>query len=190
MRKGPSYRTSLGYLPFALRRRFGYVALPATLPEVWVVSPGGVGTTALMAHLERFARINARDDSDGLKHLPRPPRLPPGAAVRFLFISGPADAICDSLARRGWTEDQAANLGAPLALLLRGVPQRRALSNAIGRQRRAWTKAPLAPTLCVDYGELWEAGPRIAAFLGITDPAFVTGYPRRRPRTAPDSDPA
>jgi hypothetical protein len=189
MRKGPSYRTTIGYLPFALRRRFGPIALPADLPEVWVVSPGGVGTTALMAHLERFRHINARDDSDGLKHLPRPPRLPADAQVRFLFISGPEAEVCASLARRGWLEDQAANLGAPLAILLRGSAQRRALSDAIRRQRRAWAGAPPERILHLDYGSLWEAGPRIASFLGIDDPAFVAEFPRRRSRTGAGGDP-
>lgn len=189
MTSGPSYWTTIGYLPFALRRRYGRVALPRPLPEVWVVSPGGVGTTALMAHLERFRRVNARDDSDGLKHLPRPPPLPEGAEMHFLFISGPEAEVCDSLARRGWLEDQAANLGAPLALLLRGRAQRRALARAIRRQRRCWTQAAPARTLHLDYDELWEAGPRIAAFLGIADPAFVAQFPARRARTGTGAAP-
>ena len=194
MTSGPSDWTTIGYLPFALRRRYGPVALPRPLPTVWVVSPGGVGTTALMAHLERFRRVNARDDSDGLKHLPRPPPLPEGAEVRVLFISGPEISgpeaeVCASLARRGWCEDQAANPGAPLALLRRGRAQRRALSRAIRRQRRCWTQAAPARTLHLDYDKVWEAGPRIAAFLGIADPAFVAEFPHRRPRTGSGAAP-
>ncbi len=183
MSADPGYWTKLGYLPFCLERRFGSAPAPAVLPEVWIVSPGGVGTTALMKHVGRFKRINAPDDSDQLKHLPRPPQLPNDADVRFLFISGNETDICRSLARRGWLEDQAANLGAPLALVLRGVMQKRALARAVRRQKRAWTTADLPRMLHLDYAEVFEAGPQLAAFLDITDPAFLRDYPQRRTRS-------
>jgi hypothetical protein len=181
---GPSVLETLGYLPFALRRQFLRPRLPDPLPEVWVVSPGGVGTTALMQHLERFRRINARDDSDGLKHLPRPPQLPAGADVRFLFISGPGEDVAQSLARRGWLEDQAANLGAPLAVVLRGGVQRRLFLKAVARQHAAWTARPRRDVLHLGYDALWDAAPQLAAFLGISDPAFVAEFPVRRSRSA------
>jgi hypothetical protein len=184
MNDSPNYWSTVGYIPYALRRRFGRPRLPDALPQVWVVSPGGVGTTALMQHLERFRRLNARDDSDGLKHLPRPPRLPPGANVRFLFISGPAEDVANSLARRGWLEDQAANLGAPLAVVLRGAAQRRVFARAVARQHRAWTTPARADVLHIPYAALWDAGPRLAEFLGITDHAFVADFPRRRSRSS------
>jgi hypothetical protein len=183
MSASPSYWSTIGYLPYAFRRRFGRPRLPDVLPQVWVVSPGGVGTTALMQHLERFRRLNARDDSDGLKHLPRPPRLPPGADVRFLFISGSAVDIANSLARRGWLEDQAANLGAPLAVILRGGWQRRAFGRAVAHQHRAWADGGHPHVLHLAYDDLWDAGPRLAGFLGITDPAFVAEFPQRRSRS-------
>lgn len=181
---GPSVWESLGYLPFALRRRFLRPRLPDPLPEVWVVSPGGVGTTALMRHLERFRRINARDDSDGMKHLSRPPQLPVGADVRFLFISGPGQDVAQSLARRGWLEDQAANLGAPLAVVLRGRVQRRLFLRAVARQHAAWTGVSRPDVLHLDYDALWDAAPQLAEFLGIADPAFVAEFPVRRSRSA------
>lgn len=179
----PSYWTTIGYLPFALRRRLIRPPVPTPLPEVWVVSPGGVGTTALIRHVARFRRVNAADDSDMLKHLPRPPRLSAGAATRILFVSGPEADICASLDRRGWMADQAANLGAPLAVLLRGQLQRHAFIRAVRRQRQAWQAPPQAPVLHLDYADLFESGPRIAAFLDIADPAFLQDFPRRRTRT-------
>jgi len=180
---GPGHRMTLGYLPFSLRRRFGRVDVPGVVPEVWVVSPGGVGTTALMKHIARFRRVNASDDSDQLKHLPQPPRLPQGVDVRFLFISGDEADIFRSLGRRGWLEDQAANLGAPLAVVLRGRMQRWALARAVRRQKRAWTEGAPPRTLHLDYAEVFEAGPRLAAFLDIADPAFLRDYPERMTRT-------
>ncbi len=180
------WSTTVACLPFSLRRRFFAQTLPEPLPEVWVVSPGGVGTTTMMRHIARFRRTNAPDDSDQLKHLPRPPRLPRDGGARFLFITGPEDDIYASLARRGWIEDQAANLGAPLAVLSRGRLQRFFFIRAIRRQLRTWKARAPFDVLYLDYSEVFEAGPRIAAFLGITDAAFVARYPRRKNRSRKD----
>jgi hypothetical protein len=177
-----NYWRTIGYLPYALRRRFGYVRAPNAILDVWVVSPGGVGTTALMKHVSQFKRINAPDDSDSLKHLPRPLRLANEGDIRFLFISGPEDEIYNSLKRRGWLEDQAANLGAPLAVLLRGRMQKWALLRAVRRQRHAWEREAPKHMLSLDYRDLFEAGPTLAEYFGIADRAFVADYPQRKQR--------
>jgi hypothetical protein len=188
----PGLLLSLGWLGFTLRRRLGLAtsASPApdnsaqAWPEVWVVSPGGVGTTALIHHIAKFRRTNAPDDSDGRKHLPKPPRLRAGDATRFVFVSGDVDQIVQSLARRGWLTAQAANLGVVLGVLTRGAVQRRSLVRAVKRQAQAWQTGAPGPVIYLDYAELWDAGPQLAGFLGIGDPAFQASFPRRRARTS------
>lgn len=178
-------RTSLEYLALALRRKFVRAVADDTAPEVWVVSPGGVGTTAFMWHVSRFRSVNAPDDTDERKHIPRPPHEKPGCKVRYIFITGPSGDIYRSLSRRGWVEVQGALLGAFMPVILRGRPQQQALAAAVARQRRHWTGQSSDRVLVLDYAELWDAAEKVAAFLDIQAPEFITGYPRKRPRSVP-----
>jgi hypothetical protein len=181
-----TYWKTLTYLPFALGRRFGPVRMRGDMPEVLIISPGGVATTTLILQVARFRRVNASDDSDGLKHLPRPPRRAQAGDLRHVFVTGPQEDIVRSIARRHWLEAQSANLGSPLGVVLRGRWQRAAFAAAVRRQYRNWTRAGLQHLLVLDYEKIWESAEQLAAFLGITEPEFLTSFPRRRDRALPE----
>ena len=150
----------------------------------FVVSPGGVATTALMVHLKKYLRLNDLNDGDGLKHLPRPPDwLRP--TDRVLFVTGDPSAAARSIERRGWVSIQGAKLGSPLAVVLPTALGRRALGRAMRRQIGAWTMASMSISveiMIMHYDDLWSSAQRIAHFFDIDDPSFVSTFPTRRPR--------
>ena len=146
--------------------------------DLLVVSPGGVATTSLIRHLNDYLRVNWSDDSDGLKHLPRPPAQAPPT----LFIHGDPALVRASLSRRGWIDFQAAKLGSPMTVLLHGAARDRAFEGAVARQRRRWEAAPRV--LMLGYDEIWDRSAEIADFAGITDPEFLRRFPPRKPRAS------
>ncbi len=166
----------------AARRRFGS-APPFEQLDAWVVSPGGVGTTALMSHVAAFLRVNELDDNDGLKHWPRPPlRRIEMSGTKVLFVTGDPAVICRSIKRRRWTATQAMKLGSLSAPLLSGWRQLRALHDAVEAQRKSWLALTSDRFRAIDYEAIWDSADMLADFFGVEDPAFVKDFPRRRSR--------
>jgi hypothetical protein len=175
----------LGRVARTFKRKFVLPAVPAGT-QVLVVSPGGVGTTMILEHLQRFVRVNDPHDLDGLKHLPRPPKFR-GAQTRTVFLSGPADDIFDSLDRRGWVEGHGLLFGS-FAIVLSGSQRKRErFAVALARQREAWS-AHRGEIMFVDYGELWERLPELERFLGLEQTDFLRTFPQRRRRTVARGD--
>ena len=146
------------------------------LPELLVCSPGGVATTALMRHLRQYKSINNPGDSDGLKHMPRPP----GDYVKILFVAGDPEAVFVSLKRRGWVQAQSSKLGSLAGVVLRGQAQKIAFKRAVKMQlRRFDVSTKKKEILIVSYDELWERLHEIAEFAGIDDDRFIKDFPPR-----------
>lgn len=151
--------------------------------DAWVVSPGGVGTTTLMRHLARFVTLNDPDDTDRLKHWPRPPRSRlAGSKTKVLFVSGEVETIAASIERRGWTHIQSAKLASVPGVLLRGKTQQDAFRRAVARQQDSWSSLDISNVMTLAYDSLWEAGPVLAVHFGVTDQRFVNEFPKRRKR--------
>lgn len=170
----------VGRLARTFKRKFMLPAVPAET-QVLVVSPGGVGTTMVLEHLQRFVRVNDPHDRDGLKHLPRPPKFH-SARTRTIFISGPSDDIFDSLNRRGWVEGHGSLFGSFATVLSGPQRKRERFAAALARQREAWSDHR-GEIIFIDYGELWERLPELERFLALEHSDFVRTFPPRRQRT-------
>lgn len=147
-----------------------------------IISPGGVATTLLIDHVQRFSRINDRDDADWLKHLPYLPRRLRGA--RIVFVTGVPEEIYHSLRRRNYIWIQAAKLGCPLCQFTWGNLQRVLLIRAIKRQIKRFTNVKTSPVLIVDYNEIWDRKIEIATHLCIDTHEFCSNFPPRRERNS------
>jgi hypothetical protein len=170
----------LGRIARTFKRKYMLPAVPAET-QVLVVSPGGVGTTMVLEHLQRFVRVNDPLDRDGLKHLPRPPRFH-SAQTRTIFLSGPADDIFDSLNRRGWVEGHGSLFGSFATVLSGPQRKRERFAAALARQHEAWS-GHRGEIMFIDYGELWERLPELERFLGLEQTEFLRTFPQRRRRT-------
>lgn len=161
-----------------------YARPPATdALDAWIVSPGGVATTALMEHCAHFMTINDVSDKDGLKHWPRPPRnwaLLGGKQVLFLW--GNPEAIHKSIARRGWVEIQSCKLGSAMGVFAAGEHQRRAFIKAVESQQNSWLKLQRENFRAIHYEDIWDAANDLASFFDVADPRFVKQFPTRKAR--------
>ena len=63
------------YFLKAIINNFYQKKLHNNLPKVLVISTGGVATTTLIKYLKLFSNVNCENDSDGLKHLIKPPEV-------------------------------------------------------------------------------------------------------------------
>lgn len=175
---------------FALIRSSGKAILrKVVLPriddkiETIIISPGGVATTMLMAHISRFKKTNDLHDHDGLKHLPRPPReLLEGKFLPILMITGDPAVVYSSLARRGWVTQQAAKLASVVGVIGTKSLARKAFIRAVIRQRTRWEEAQLSNFMQVNYQEIWDRVDEISAFFDIDKSRFSEGFPPRRQR--------
>lgn len=166
------------------RKRNAHICWPEVKAELIVVSPGGVATTNLISHLERFVRVNCSSDSDGLKHLARPPTQDQMAGRRFLYIYGDVEVVCRSLERRGWTLWQAVKLGSSGAALSFGRVSRFFLKQAVKRQINEWTRVNNENLMVLSFCQVFEAADELASFIGVEDPEFVLSFPKRRDRVS------
>lgn len=185
-------RNKIGYARLALRRRFLPVARPEQRLRVLVVSPGGVATTTLIRHLRDFMPVNADDDADGLKHLPRPPGWL-DERTKVLFVAGDAEVVRRSIGRRGWIAVQGAKLGSVLSVLLPSPLSDVAFERAVRSQARRWRRwgwGRREQILFLDYDEIWSRVAEIARFLEIGDPGFSEEFPQRRRRISAEELPA
>ncbi|MEM7519683.1 MAG: hypothetical protein AAF307_01495 [Pseudomonadota bacterium] len=150
--------------------------------DALIISPGGVATTFLIDYLSQSVRTHDRNDADWIKHLPYVPDVE--THHRLIYVYGPPADIYASLKRRDFHRIQAAKLGCPLCMFVRGTLHAWLSKRAIAKQTKAFHSAPAEQVLCIEYNALWEAPDRIAAHLGIKDPAFVPSFPPRRARTS------
>ena len=79
--------------------------------DVWIVSPGGSGSTDLILYLNQILKTNDPKDGDLLKHKTSIPRYL-DKNVKILFIYRDKEDIYDSLVRRNILRKQNYKLGA------------------------------------------------------------------------------
>lgn len=165
----------------SLFRRFGNYDPPTHLDGL-VISPGGVASTSVMEHIQKFININDAGDRDGLKHRPKPPSKK-SRSIPVLFVSGDTKTIIPSLERRGYLPHQAIRLGCWTYFI---VPRRfriKVLSKAIRQQRQRWSDRG-APILVVDFDDIWDRSAAIAELFAISDIRFWDDFPPRKARTS------
>ena len=161
--------------------RFAKYAVPEDIDAV-VVSPGGVATTTIIKHFERFMQVNDAGNRDLLKHRIKPPSGP-SRDVPALLITGETDEIIQSLERRDYLPHQAIRLGSPLYFLVPKFWREKVLARSINRQRRLWMRR--YPNLLVlDYDEIWRNKEVIAQHFGIRDRKFIQQFPTRKKRSS------
>lgn len=165
----------------ALRRRYWEKPDLSDL-DVWVVSPGGVGTTFLMEYLSKYVRLNHPYDDDGLKHWPAPPAELSNNRIKVIFVTGKIDNIVDSIDRRDWLATQSVNLGSVIGAISHRQRRRRAFRKAVQRQFQTWSRLSSDEILTLVYDDIWDSIPQIAEFLDLDVATFVDGFPKRKPR--------
>lgn len=159
-----------------------WLPAPDEWPPVLVVSPGGVGTTFLMRHINRFVASNDIDDQDHLKHLPRPPDGLRGKDVAVIFVTGDKKTITASLKRRGFLDYHCCKLGAVRALLAKGETKDRLFVKAVEEQERRWANNGPPRFFLLHHDKIWDNVDKLAEFLKIDDPRFVEEFPPRKAR--------
>lgn len=170
-------------LNLSFHRRFRGLQVPRDKLDVIVVSPGGVGTTAIIRHLNKHVRVNFTSDSDGYKHMPTPPEDLDFRGERYIYIKGDAHQIYRSIRRRGWVDIQGAKLGSPMSVLTWGSYQERFFIRAVTRQIRAWSACEGPSVLMLDYDDVWDSADRIASFLAVDPVLFGEEFPERQKRS-------
>ena len=147
-----------------------------------VCSPGGVATSAIMSHLEKYVDINSPGDSDGLKHLPNAAKVPD--SLKVLFLTGDPESAVASLKRRGYDLPHVFKLGGLWAFFLVFFPSKwdSALKAFITRQTLEFSSIPSQRCLVISYDQLWERKAEIARFFGLEGTDFVSTFPPKRER--------
>ena len=147
-----------------------------------VCSPGGVATSAIMAHLEHYVDINCPSDSDGFKHLPNASKIPD--SLKVLFLTGDPEAALASLQRRGYDLPHVLKLGGLKAFFLTFFPKKweAALRELILKQTLEFGQLPIHRCLVISYDELWDRKVEIASFFGLSGTDFVSTFPTKRER--------
>ncbi len=162
----------------ASRRKYNSPAVDPDL-QALIISPGGVASTALIEHVGKFKVTNSAGDSDGLKHLPRPPDQK--LDIPVLLVTGDADSIIDSLEYRGYLEPNAVKLGSRSFFLVPQPRRRVEARRAIRGQEQNWIKSSNS-VLVIEYETLWDRKKDIALHLRIDDDDFVSTFPTRKNR--------
>lgn len=174
----PDYRVliSVSRALRAVRARKASVrSLEAGRYGVLVISPGGVGSTAVIRALSNLVSCNHDDDRDGLKHLPSPHCVPP--EQRIIYIYDQSKAVLKSLRCRQITIPQRLKLQRSIRETNEFVLP---MESLIDRQKRSFLDRP--NTLCIKYDELFESSGQISTFIGVSLEALEKVFPKRRAR--------
>ena len=151
--------------------------LPNNLPTVLVISTGGVATTTLIKYLKLFSNINCENDSDGLKHLIRPPEVD-YKKTKIIYIFGSDEKIFNSLKRRNIFNEQMMKLGCPLSFLFTGKLEKYFFSRCIKRQKKNFYNNDKILTLMFD--EIWDKKEIIKNYLDINSKLFLEEFPSKK----------
>jgi hypothetical protein len=149
-----------------------------------VVSGGGVSTTMLMRHLSGYVQVNSPDDQDGVKHSRKFPKW--AAKSRVIFIRGAHGPQVSSLLRRGIGRIQLFKLRgfAALFTLPRNVPA--ALTRAMARQAKEFSRHEGDSLLIIDYPDYFSNISVLADYLGLGDTDFEESFPKFTKKTTKD----
>lgn len=86
--------------------------------NIWIVSPGGVGSTYLISFLKSIGfNTNSPGDGDRIKHVPNPNNINRSTFAKFdkiIYLCGNPECSVRSHYRRGWAKVQSDKLGKKL----------------------------------------------------------------------------
>lgn len=165
------------------RRKYNFSGRNGRDLEVAVISPGGVASTTLMSHLQRYLEVNSVRDQDGLKHLPVLPRWLEQSDIPILYIQAvdKAEAI-QSLKRRGFHRNHLVLLASsPSDFLAAFAPTKiveSRLSQLIEAQAHYFHRlARSERALVIRRDDLFESQHAISQFLSLDATSFIRLFP-------------
>jgi len=173
------------FLKAAFRRYFSFFFRFRTPPKFLVISPGGVGTTFLMAYIVKKIpgiSLNHIHDNDGFKHMANFPWLL--SKHKILYVNGDINDIVNSISRRGWVLQQSAKLGCSVCQLLWNDEHlERSFIRAIKRQMNYFKSRESSNLMVTNYEDLWLKAEDIAIFFEAPDVNdFCKNFPKRKSR--------
>lgn len=152
-----------------------------TNEEVLVISPGGVATTMLINYLQKYVKINDKDNFDGNKHLDQVP-LAPNTKIIYLYSNNYNELIA-SLKRRLFYFNNCAWLKSSLAILFFFLPKTSEFFFKKALDKQTINFLSDRKVLCIEYENIWSEKEKIQSFLGlIHKPDFIINFPAKRPR--------
>ena len=149
--------------------------------DVLVVSPGGVGTTALIDHCKNYLTINDRDNLDGLKHKIKPFKNFK-KELKVIYIDGDSLDIYYSLKRRDYFQTQLLNFESLLGVISSRLVGVKKFEKLLKLQKQNWCNMTHENILFLSYENLFESSKKINSFLNIQESHIVETFPKRKKR--------
>jgi len=149
--------------------------------DVLVVSPGGVGTTALIDHCKNYLTINDRDNLDGLKHKIKPFKNFK-KELKVIYIDGDSLDIYYSLKRRDYFQTQLLNFESLLGVISSRLVGVKKFEKLLKLHKQNWCNMTHENILFLNYENLFESSKKINSFLNIQESHFVETFPKRKKR--------
>ena len=177
------------FLKLSLRQRFNERQLEKIKNfDCWVVSPGGVGTTALIGFLKEHILLNHQHDEDGLKHSICPPKNL-NKKLKVIFVTGKEKEVINSLKRRfqpdgrSYFEHHFEKFESLAYLLNHNFKSEKRFIKLMQKQKQNWeNNVEKENFLITNYDVLFESGERIINFLNLKK-NIAKDFPKRSNRT-------
>jgi len=158
--------------------------------EALVLSYGGVGTTFLLEHLQRYKKVNCPYNTDGYKHLPTQP-LCLNRQIKIVYVFGNTTEAVTSLFSRNFQRAQSRNL-CPNPFYSALVPKTDDLASYAERGKdylhiksniTHWTTNRLGyAQFFVHYDHIWDCLVELHKFLDIPQ-TEIEHFPKRKKRS-------
>lgn len=175
-------------IPADQKKNLTSLIIPKNI-EILISSTGGVGTTFLMFHINKYKKINNPNDRDQFKHIIFPP-LSHNKNIKYVYIFGnPIDSVI-SLFGRNFHYYHSSKI-VRFKNTVKPIPQDKTLeeyaSEGIDRflfyeQFNNWlTLSKFYPTLFLRYEKIWENLETLYDFLEIPREEIVS-FPEKKER--------
>ena len=161
--------------------------------DVLVCSAGGVGTSFLINHINKYLNTNHVGDKDIFKHISFPP-ISYNSEIRYIYIYGnPVDSAI-SLFGRNYQYNHSRkliNLGSSGRFIGKEVTLERYAAEGTDmfyfkEHFNSWLKlSKFYPTLFIRYEKIWDNLETIYGFLGIPEEEIGLFPERRKRRCGP-----
>jgi len=140
--------------------------------DVWIVSPGGSGSTDLILYLNQILKTNDPKDRDLIKHKNSIPRSLDNN-VKILFIYRDKKDVYDSLVRRGILRKQHYKLGA-----IKPFKNFKSFSKLYDKQKINFLNFNHKNRiLYLKYPDFYNEKIKIIEFLGLPN-SFIDSFPK------------
>jgi hypothetical protein len=150
--------------------------------DLLVCSPGGVATSALMNHLQKYLLVNSPGDSDGLKHLATPSKVT--NVPKILYLTGELQPAIASLRRRGYLLPHVVKLGGWKSIPFTFFPKlwEARVKKLMSKQLAEFSRISQPSCLVIPYELIWDKTEEIATFVGLDRSDFSSTFPPKRVR--------